>query len=368
VIEYVTLNRKELSAYISSRAYEKMPVIPVTRHRALSHIHNPRLDETDILLILAMEDSHLAGYLGILPDFVYTADHPPVKCGWLSCFWVNPVKRGLGIGEQLIRKSLECWNDHIISADYVPLSKGVYDKTGAFEKPLSREGVRLYYRMDLHTLLPPKNKLFYKFKNLLKFIDYVINIPLDIRLEILHRILKKVNFQYITEIDHDTEKFIEGFQPYQLFRRGKAELKWINDYPWILKDNASDLSKQQYHFSAYDKAFDLFNIRLLDKKGQMIAFLILSKRNYVLKLPYCFVQKDYVPDVVEVIKYHILKWRISTFVTFQPDIVQFMGDHNALQIHRKASVKNYLVTTKMFPLCIESELRIQDGDGDQVFT
>lgn len=367
VIEYVTLNRKELSGYISSRAYEKMPVIPISRHRALSHINNPRLSETDILLILAMEDNQLAGYLGILPDFAYTADQTPVKCGWLSCFWVSPLQRGRGIGEQLIRKSLECWNDRIVSADYVPVSKRVYDKTGAFEKPVSKEGIRLYYRMDLFTILPPKNKLFDKLKILLKAFDFAVNIPLDIRLDILNRRLKKVNFQYVKEIDPDTGLFIKSFRENELFRREKTELQWINDFPWILKGDAAP-SGQHYHFSSYDKTFDFCNIRLLNNQGQMIAFLVLSKRNSVLKLPYCFAHTDHVPEVVKLIVYHIFKWRISTFVTYRPDIVKFLSGNDAFQIYKKTTVKNYLVTSGMYPLLAGNASKIQDGDGDQAFT
>jgi GNAT superfamily N-acetyltransferase len=368
VIQYRSLNSKGLSEYISSKEYEELNIIPITKHRAISHINNPRLNETDILLILAMEDNKLAGYLGILPDYIYNTRQEAIKCGWLSCFWVNPLKRGQGIGEQLIRKSLEYWNDSILSADYVPVSKKVYDKTKAFNKPYGKNGIRLYYRMDLYTILPPKNKFFYKIRHLLKILDFVFNIPIDIRLLFLKNSVKDVKFNYIDNIDDETEQFINGFQINQLFKRGKTELNWITKYPWVLSANSTNSSNQQYHFSSTEKAFDFYKIKLFNDQDQLIAFIVLSKRNQILKIPYCFVQKDYLPKVVELLVFHIVKWRISTFSAFHPGLVLYLTKVNTFQIYKKNIVKNYLVTSKIYPLFTIAELTIQDGDGDLAFT
>jgi hypothetical protein len=222
--------------------------------------------------------------------------------------------------------------------------------------------------MDLYTILPPKGKFFYKCRHLLRSLDFIFNIPIDIRLLFLKKGLKEVKFNYIDNIDDETEQFINGFQTNQLFKRGKTELNWITRYPWVLSANSTNSSNQQYHFSSTEKAFDFYKIKLFNNQDQLVAFIFLSKRNQILKIPYCFVQKDYFPNVVELLVFHIVKWRISTFSVFQPDLVQYLTNVNTLQIYKKTITKNYLVTSKMHPLFTETELTIQDGDGDLAFT
>ena len=111
MIDFKILNKEGLETFINSKEYFNLKTLPITKHRAISHIKNPRADKDDILLILAFEENDIVGYLGVLPDRLFLSDEKSYKCGWLSCFWVDYSVRGKGIGEQLIRKSLELWDD-----------------------------------------------------------------------------------------------------------------------------------------------------------------------------------------------------------------------------------------------------------------
>jgi len=84
MIQIRQLNKAQLLTFIYSEEYKNLTFIPITKHRAISHIHNPRADDDDIILFLAYENEELVGYLGVLADKIYY-QNSPIKCGWLSC-------------------------------------------------------------------------------------------------------------------------------------------------------------------------------------------------------------------------------------------------------------------------------------------
>ena len=90
-----------------------MPGVPISRHRAWSHIRNPRVSENDVILVLAMVNGKMAGYLGVLADHIFL-NNQKEKAGWLSCMWVDPEVRGQGIAKQLLNRVLERWDNRIL--------------------------------------------------------------------------------------------------------------------------------------------------------------------------------------------------------------------------------------------------------------
>lgn len=94
MIEFEFLNKQLLSQYISSNDFGSQQTLPISKHRALSQINNPRAEENDVLLILAKEEGQVLGYTGVLPDMLFDS----IKFGWLSCLWVSEEARGKNIG------------------------------------------------------------------------------------------------------------------------------------------------------------------------------------------------------------------------------------------------------------------------------
>jgi len=88
MIRIEILNKIQLKGYIDSPDFYHSDFVPISKHRAISHINNPRAGDDDILLLLAYEGDKLVGYLGVLPDFIYI-DEKPNKIGWLSCIYVE---------------------------------------------------------------------------------------------------------------------------------------------------------------------------------------------------------------------------------------------------------------------------------------
>src|SRR5690606_13475622 len=157
---------KNLAEFLSSEEYKTMPVVPISRHRALSHIKNPRVSENDVILVLATVEGKMAGYLGVFADYIFLNEQKE-KAGWLSCMWVDPEVRGQGIAKKLLNRVLERWENRILVTEFTPAAKGLYDRFGQFQDLKISEGLRCFLRFNLDELLPKKFPVLEKFKPLL---------------------------------------------------------------------------------------------------------------------------------------------------------------------------------------------------------
>jgi len=201
------LNKKALREFIDSDKFHSMPVIPITKHRALSHLSNPRASDDDVLLLLAFEDNRMVGYLGILADLLYDQE-AAYKVGWLSAYWVDAAMRRKGIAGELLREALDAWNNQILVADWVPNSFGVYQKSGAFTDLVNREGIRAYLRFNLRETLSLKETFLRKI--ILITADGILNIVNSPRLY-YHNLVFKNDYPQYEKLDRvDDERLQLG--------------------------------------------------------------------------------------------------------------------------------------------------------------
>jgi GNAT superfamily N-acetyltransferase len=366
MIEIRTLNKAQLETYIHSDIYVNAPFLPISKHRALSHIKNPRAGSDDVLLLLAYEGNVLVGYLGALPDHIFNANGQFETCAWLSCMWIDERHRGKKIAQQLLQKCFEVWHHKILVTEFTEAAKKLYDKTGVFDDLKINIGIRLYLRSDFHKLLPPKKALFDRYKPIFKVFDILINMVLDLRFLLLRR--KKYQTELIREIDQETEQFIQTRQEGQIFRRGKDDLNWILNNPWILAGEEDEMSRR-YHFSSVDKSFDFYAMKLRDENHKMIAFLIFAKRNKSLKLPYCYVDAEHITHVAGLLEEQLITWRINTFTCFHPGLAGFLSQNDTIAIFKKPVRRHYIISKQLKTFVGDtSRVVIQDGDADAAFT
>ncbi len=367
MIEFQLLTKAGLEAFIHSESFSTLKNLPISKHRALSQLRNPRADEADVLLILAYEQQALVGYAGILPDLVYTSAGNPVKFGWFSCIWVDESQRGQNIGLRLLQKALELWDGQLIAADYAPETKKMYFKSGVFADPMVRRGIRLYNRMDLHTILPPKKRLFQQIAPLLRLADTLLNTALGLRRLFPARRKSELKSEQIESIDRETMDFIARMQEATPFRRGAAELDWILHNPWVIAA-PPDHDSRRYYFSSVDLTFDFYALKLRNTQNKVVALLLLSKRNRTLKLPFCMMEAGMETEVALAIESLIVAWRVNSFTTFNAELTAYFTSHKAVGIFKKPIDRSYMVTNKMNALLQVSTGSIQDGDGDTAFT
>jgi hypothetical protein len=368
MIEVKLLNKELLLEYINSVHFGTGNDIPITKHRALSQAKNPRLNEEDIILLLAYDDDNLVGYLGVLPDTIYLKTGKTIKTGWLSCLWVSQNARGKGISINLITKSLEIWHNNILSADFISYTKGIYDKTYQFiDKPYSKKGIRLYIKSDLSTILPPKKAFFSKLKWLLKAIDCFANGILNIRLRFFKVDGSQLNFEYINYINDEVNDFIITKQEKQLFKRNKEDLNWIIKNPWIISGNQKDKVNKKYYFSSTAKSFNFYPIVIRNSSNKLIGFMLFTKRDNSLKLPYLY-HDNCLDSIIKAVNYHIIKWKITTFTTFHTELAQYLMHKENPALLKREITRNYMISAAFKDEIMNYNIEIQDGDGDCSFT
>ncbi|MFM9949755.1 MAG: GNAT family N-acetyltransferase [Saprospiraceae bacterium] len=363
MIEIKLLDKNGLAEYIYSDAYMQSPVIPITRHRALSQIRNPRAEAEDVLLLLAYEGPTLVGYLGVLPDRM----NGNLKCGWMSCLWIAPEHRGKQIAQKLLQHCFEAWGQKVLATEFTAPAKKLYDKTGLFRDLQVKRGLRLYLRSDLHALLTPRSPWPEKIGFLLKGFDALANAVLDLRFLVWKPSLGDLSLEYVREVDEETALFMERTRSANGFQKGAAELNWMLQNPWVLAAPEKDDFGKRYHFSSTDFSFDFYGIKIKNQNNQLLGFLVFSKRNRFLKLPFCYVDNNW-DAVLRVINFHLHRWRVNTFTVFHPGLVERLRQRKSFLFLKREVRRPYLISKVFEPEIYHENFEIQDGDGDCGFT
>ncbi|MCF8255947.1 MAG: GNAT family N-acetyltransferase [Flavobacteriales bacterium] len=364
-MEIRTLNRQQLEAFVHGPAFERLPFIPISRHRALSHIANPRATDGDVLLLLAYDGDTMVGYLGVLPDRLHR-DGRIQRCGWLSCMWVDDAQRGKGIAKKLLQRAFEAWDDRILVTEFTPAAKVLYDRSGIFRALADPAGLRLYIRSDLATLLPPKREFFKRNIPILNAIDRIANAALDLRLP-KPRMPEGITLERVEDVDNEAITFIESHRTDELLNRGRAEINWMLRNPWLISAPVVDALNARYHFSAVARCFAYHTIKVRDAEGRLRALLILSQRDNSLKLPYLYHDGD-LALVWAVVRHELLRLRSATFTVFHADLRAFIRQHDDLSLRQRPLQRHYIVSKVFNNFLGDSTFTIQDGDADCAFT
>jgi GNAT superfamily N-acetyltransferase len=367
MIEIQHLNKGQLAEFVQSPAFQNLPNLPISAHRASAQCFNPRAGENDTLLLLAWLEGELVGYLGVLPDWYFPAEGDAEKCGWLSCLWVSDQHRGKSIAKLLVTQGVAAIGGRILLTEFTPQAKQLYDKLGFFDDLKISAGIRLYCRLELQRLLPPKGSVFEKIKPLFRVSDAVGNVLVDMVTRLRRPKPLAGICRYTRHIDDETAQFIAGKQESELFRRGQKELNWALENPWI-RSGKPDEASRRYYFSSVDHQFEFVCVKVYDAENTLRAFLIFAKRNRTLKLPCCYLAEGAAPLVASVIQAHIREWGINTFSTFHSEMVQHYQTNRTFALHKKAITRHYLATHRLAESVAGHQFDIQDGDGDCFFT
>lgn len=366
-MEIKTFNSAQLYELILSDSFQHMPVVPISTHRAISHINNPRADDDDTLMIIAYENNEMIGYLGILADTIFSNAGEPLKCGWLSCMWVNPLLRGKGIAKQLLARAFKDWKDCILVTEFTQEAKGLYDRSGGFNDLRINMGLRCYLRFNLHEVLPKKNEKYKPYKSILKLGDAIANVPNAVRLSFSKpKLSGKVSFEQISEIDTDLNTYIISKQQNGFERRTAAELNWILKYPWLMQSGPTSES-ERYHFSSVSDRFCNLCFKLMDQ-GQIKGYLHFTLRDGHLKIPYAYFESGQLSDVVQYIYQIMYEYGLNMLTVFHPDLVKHFETHSTPFIYLRAIKRHYIISKVLDAHFTNRELIIQDGDADCAFT
>ncbi|MCB0738272.1 MAG: GNAT family N-acetyltransferase [Bacteroidetes bacterium] len=362
-MQFRKLNKQALAEYLNSEAFTNGEHIPITRHRALSQIKNPKAGDDDTLLILAEENGELMGYAGILPDEMQL-NTGFIKVGWLSGLWVSEKARGKGVGQQLIKQAVN-EQPYMLSGDYVPFTKKLYDRTDLFEKePFQLNGIRFYIKSDLSNILPPKRKIFSQLKPVLKGVDGFVNLFLNKNSKKDSHLLSYSNHDFI---DDEMNEFIQAHQATGHFQRQAVDYNWLLQNPWILSKPNKNAHNARYQFSSVEPLFTNHVFVSRNEFGKMNGLMIFSQRNRSLKLIACYHYNN-LSQLANIICQCLANWKISTFTVFHAELVSELKQRKNLALKTRDFTRNYLISKALITRMGSIGLNLQDGDGDCGFT
>lgn len=359
-----TLNADGLAKYIESEEFRISPALAISHHRAVSQLNNPRLRPDDVVMLLARVEGSLAGYLGVLPDTIFSEEGKPVHIGWMSCLWVHPAQRGKNIARKLMDQCIESWNHHIVLTEFTAAAGAMYQKSGFFSDLATLEGRRWYIRSDLERLLKPRKAIFKKMSPVLRATDAVLNLVLD-----AVRPLKKVegpfSFGFTDHVPEEAKEWISDSDG--LFSRGPLELDWILGFPWVLPRETRPGETTRYHFTSVDTGFDCKGMLAKDAQGQASGFLVFTFRNGHLRIPYWYQAKEHA--IKYSILYLIAHLKVRTLTLYSTPLIDQLKSVGIFMAPDRRITRRYLIAKKLLEHTGKPDSRlIQDGDGDCAFT
>ncbi len=361
-MEIKTYTAAQLVAFTQSQQFSELKHLPVSKLRALSHLHNPRLDAETPIMYTAWVNGEVAGYRMVLCDILYANGQAQPVC-WYSCVWVNPELRGIGIAKGLVNRCLEDWGGRIFGADAVPESRNLYLSTGLYKGELYLEGTRAYLQANFADIIIKKNPALSLLKPLLAIGDGILNLLVPSKATNLPK-----GVEVITFVDDKTEAFIQPYLDKLLFRRDKDDLNWIIQYPWI-RSGEPDHESKRYYFSSVAKRFEFIQWLLKDANGGMVGYAMLSVRDGHLKTPYVFVEDAYVAVLAKTITNYMVAEKLEMLTTFHSGLAQYFKQHKRPFIFVKSIRREYFASNAVSQYVkMGATPNICDGDGDQAFT
>jgi len=367
MIEIKMLNKSGLQSYIESDAFLSSPVIAISKHRAISHIHNPRVKDGDVLLFMAYEGNKMVGYLGVLSDDIQTENKLFIHCGWMSCLWIDPDHRGKRIAQKLIETCFQAWHNKIILTEYTEAAGALYQKMDIFSFFHSCEGLRWYIRSDLQTILPPKKPIFSRLRPLFKLVDGILNVLFDGLYLFKNQNLNGYQIKMVSRVEKEAEEMISKYNPKELFARTAEELNWILQYPWILPSEFPEKETHKYHFTSIEKVFECKGVEIRNDKNVLVAFIIYTNRDGHLRLPYIYHSGD--RDALYIVcRYLIQHLKIKTCSIYNQEWIAYLKISPLLKVPVKVIRRKYLISKELLNQGLKKNIIIQDGDGDCAFT
>lgn len=349
-----TFNRNQLDDFISSGAFRQYDFLPITGHRALSHIQNPKASDEDVLLILAFYEEKLVGYVGCFPDS-FIIDGKEIRYAWLSTLYVNPEYRKKRPAKALLKKAFEEYEGRIAITEFTKEAEALYNIMGVFEYVFPKEGKRYYFRTDAAKMIPEKKPGTKPLKPLFQILDAAANGLISIK----NLAVQKPDFKYevLNRIDKESTDFINGFSG----RREAYEINTFISYPWVLEGKKDE----KYLFSSFADSFKFYWIKILDQDNNISSCFLLQLRDGYLKIPYLFSKSD-LAEVVRFLNYFMIIHKVKGFTSYQIRLNEMIRHSSAFShIYERNFTREYLFHKDLLKLLPEGfSPSYQDGDAD----
>lgn len=368
---------KELKDFSTSSFNLKGYRAAITPWRALSQTNNPYADPEDIVLVLKKnERGQICGYIGALP---FSLQHKNgEKFAWISGWRVYPeAKKGLSY--ELLENFVQNYDHRIMFSDMpsVKLAEKIQKAAGAVIK--ERKGFYIWLRFNLSKKLiafSKKKKIYHKLYlysgtfYLLFILEKLLNIffhPLFSLISILnepkHLVMEKTRYP-----DEDDFRFILENAGKDVYIPSLQELKWYNNYPWLIKkDKNNSFIGAKYYFSSFAGKNEICWLRIRHK-DHISGMVCLSIRDGVARTQYVYIRAGEEYNVCKMVLCFLFKkLYITDIISYQNAFVDSVKTILFPYLRMKKLKRYYGVSNKLLQIT-GLDFTMQDGSGDYVFT
>lgn len=361
MMQLKTLNKKELKDFITSGDYQQYDFLPITEHRAISHINNPQATEEQTLLILAFYEGKLAGYMGCLPDY-FSIEDKNISFAWLSTLYVSEEFRGKKIAKALLKKALEAYENRVIMAEFTKEAEVFFNHMGNVENVFPKSGKRYYFKVDSTTFIIGKKPWAKTFSPLLQMGDKVANTLIGLKNIMVTK--PEIRFEITPDIDSEIISYLNTFQG----KRNVDQINYFINYPWVLEGRSRD---NKYFFSSFAESFKYIWVKIYDANDDLVICSLLLLRDGHLKIPYIFSKtQNNLKPMIHFLNHFIIKNNVKMMTSYHEALNQQISESGIFaEIYEKDFKRDYLFRHELLKeLPKDFNPEFQDGDGDCLMT
>lgn len=338
---------------------------PITRHRALSIIMNPRTLPTDTVLIVGYLNGEISGYIAIVPDELYSGDKS-VRLGWMGSWWSDPDPSNSLMAVRLLMKAYEMYNGFVAGSEASLRADLIIRNSNRFVDFRKASGYQYLLRFNLGYWIPRKYPGMRHIGGLFRFADGVLNLLQNARLRLWrssHKMETGLSIEYLTQIyDNDTIEFINQHSYSQLTRRNHEDLNMMIKYPTSLATVLEDKNKSKYFFSNRSERFLYLLYRILDNTQKIVAVVLICADGDHLTVPFVFYGKNIEKIVLTSVLHHIINMKINMLTIYNADLIEQMKMLKIPGVYKKKRRRDSLISKKIDHRPYIDPY-MQDGDG-----
>lgn len=348
------IKHADLKKFVKSEVYKGFTQKPLSQERIASYLANPNARPDDHILYYLQKNGELIAYRSILPDNYH--GKTPEHFGWLSGNWVHPDHRRQGHSGRLLEAVLIDWDHKLMYSNFAPESHALYQKSGKFREISTRRGYGFYLYARPSRLYRMRAGAFKKL--LLPFGDIAFAVAAVCKRLFLRPPAPGCEFTLLKE---PSETFYREFENRHVlgFERGRRELEWIIQYPWIREGG----EKQAYYFSHRAGRF-YYRFILMKEQEETCGFAMLQYRDGSLQIPYFQLGDGGHEAMAAWLVRYCRRNFIRQMIIYDPVLSE------AVAMHKKHFVYHKRKTQKIYASWQPSGFSplAADGDGDYVFS
>ncbi len=368
MMEIKALTVEDLKAALSSEDFWHTETLPITKHRALSYCQNPRADQDDPVLLVAYQDDRVIGYLGILPDTIFS-DETAHKLGWLTSWWVDPSFAATGVGTVLLFKALNAYRQQVGVSGSSSAARKVLDATQKFWALKTLKGLDIRLRFNGSGSFVRKHPGVKPLRLLLKLFDGLTDEIANFRNLIWQRhnaVLQPLTFEYISFIDEETGQFIQRHSRQDLTRKAAVDFNWIMSYPWILSAPRNESAGKRYYFSSRADRFFYLAVKVFEHPDGMVGFFLLKVRDDRMSVIFSYFDRRHALSIAAAAVLHAFKMDVRVLSFYDERLVERFSELDCPHWSVKRVSRGFSLSKALADVPL-ADCRLHGGDGDLAF-